>query len=132
MDKLQAFLDANAESIAAFRALQGGAFADEREAWRVAGEFDRVEAEPEMPAAQGFVEIAEGFEGIEAPFNANVFRIDVAVGDLVVAGQTVVSVEAMKMEANLVSPAAGRVVKILSKPGDMVGPGTVLAIIEKE
>jgi urea carboxylase len=132
MADYQAFLDANAESIAAFRALQGGAFADEREAWRVAGEFDRVEAEPEMPAAQGFVEIAEGFEGIEAPFNANVFRIGVAVGDLVVAGQTVVSVEAMKMEANLVSPAAGRVVKILSKPGDMVGPGTVLAIIEKE
>jgi len=132
MADYQAFLDKNAESIAAFRALQGTAFADEREAWRVAGEFDRVEAEPEMPASQGFVEISEGFEAIEAPFNANVFRLDVSVGDFVVAGQTVVSVEAMKMEANLVAPVAGRVAQILSKPGDMVGPGTVLAIIEKE
>ena len=127
----QNFLDENAESIAAFRAHQGGSFDIEREAWRVAGEFDRIEAEPEMPAAQGFVEIAEGFEGVEAPFNANVFRLDVAEGDLVAAGQIEISLEAMKMEANIVSPVAGRVVKILSKPGDMVGPGTVLAIIEK-
>lgn len=130
MAEYQEFLDSNAESIEAFKAVQGAAFANERNDWEAAGEFARQDA-AEVPIASTTVEIPEGFEGIEAPFNANVFRVDVAIGDVVQAGQTLLAVEAMKMEAQIQASVGGTVTDILVKPGDMVSPATVLVIIER-
>ncbi|MEO0027402.1 MAG: hypothetical protein RL716_733 [Actinomycetota bacterium] len=130
MAEYQAFLDENAESIDEFKAMQGAAFANERSDWQAAGEFDRQDS-VEAPVTSATVVIPEGSEGIEAPFNANVFRVDVKLGDTVTEGQTLVAVEAMKMEAQIVSTTSGMVTDILVKPGDMVSPATVLVIIER-
>ncbi|WP_210505517.1 urea carboxylase [Naasia sp. SYSU D00057] len=125
------FLEENAESIEQFRAVQAAAFGAERTAWEDAGEFERVEA-----AAAGVVPdeavIPVGCEGVEAQFAANVFRIDVEAGHRVVAGQTLLAVEAMKMEAPVVAPISGRVVEVVTKVGAEVGPGHVLVILEEE
>jgi urea carboxylase len=59
-----------------------------------------------------------------------VFRLDVAVGDLVEAGQTLVALEAMKMEAPVTAPTAGRVVEIVAEVGVQVTAGTVLVVLE--
>ncbi len=130
MAEYQEFLDANAESINAFKAVQGAAFANERSDWEAAGEFDRQEA-TDIPVASNSVTVPEGSEGVEAPFNANVFRIDVSIGDVVAVGQTLLAVEAMKMEAQIQATVGGTVTDILVKPGDMVSPATVLVIIER-
>jgi urea carboxylase len=47
-------------------------------------------------------------------------------------GQTLLALEAMKMEAPIVAPFEGIVTQILVKPGDMVSPSSILAVIERK
>ena len=131
MAEYEDFLAEHAESIAAFRARQAAAFAAERAAWEAAGEFDRVDPQP-VAAPTPEVVVPVGCEGVEAPFVANLFRIDIAEGDFVAEGQTIFAVEAMKMEASVTAPVSGRVVSVVAELGSQVGPGTVLAVIEAE
>ena len=58
-----------------------------------------------------------------------VVRYDVEVGQQVEAGDTVVVLEAMKMENSLPSPMAGSVKALPCSPGTTVAKGEVLAII---
>lgn len=127
----EAFLEANADSIAEFRAQQSAAFGAERDAWTAAGEFERAAAAGanEVPDAG---EIPAGCETITAQFAANVFRVDVAVGDVIEAGQVVMAVEAMKMEAPVVATVGGVVEAISAPPGSEVAPGSVLLIVRTE
>ena len=125
----QRFLAENASDIEAFRAQQASAFGAERDAWAAAGEFDRV-IEPDAPAAAVDAEVPDGCEGVEAPFVATVFRVDVRPGDVVERGQQLLALEAMKMEAPVTATVAGTVVDIVVTPGDQVGPGQVLVIVE--
>ncbi len=131
MAEYDAFLAENADSIAEFGERQRGAFAIERDAWEAAGEFDRVDA-PSVAAPSDAVIVPEGCEGIEAPFTATVFRIDVVEGDVVPAGHTLISLEAMKMEAPVQAPFAGRVVRVVASAGSHVEPGTVLVIMQED
>ena len=116
-------------TIAAFRAQQASAFGAERDAWAAAGEFDRV-IEPDAPAPAVDTEVPDGCEGVEAPFVATVFRVDVRPGDVVERGQQLLALEAMKMEAPVTATVGGTVVDIVVTPGDQVGPGQVLVIVE--
>ena len=59
-----------------------------------------------------------------------VWKIEVAVGDTVATGQTLVILESMKMEMPVESPADGRVSAIAVNPGDPVEEGTRLLDIE--
>ena len=61
-----------------------------------------------------------------------VTRVMVAAGDLVVQGQPLVAVEAMKMEHLIRAPRAGRVKKIGARAGEMVAPGLALVELEDE
>ncbi|MBO0983553.1 urea carboxylase [Rathayibacter sp. SD072] len=123
------FLAENASGIAEFREGQAAAFGAERDAWRASGEFDREDAVP-APADGPAVVVPEGCEAVEAPFVATVFRLDVAVGDLVEAGQTLVALEAMKMEAPVTAPTNGRVVEVVAEVGVQVAAGAVLVVLE--
>jgi biotin carboxyl carrier protein len=59
-----------------------------------------------------------------------VVRILVAKGDTVAAHQSVLVLEAMKMQNELKSPKEGRVIDLRVAPGDTVSSGQPLAIIE--
>jgi biotin carboxyl carrier protein len=50
----------------------------------------------------------------------NVLGVRVKEGDAVEAGQVLVVLEAMKMENNVPSPAAGTVARVLIAPGQQV------------
>jgi acetyl-CoA/propionyl-CoA carboxylase biotin carboxyl carrier protein len=54
----------------------------------------------------------------------------VAEGDTVEVGQTICVLEAMKMENNVNAEKAGTVKEIKVAPGESVGPGDVIALIE--
>ncbi len=123
------FLAAHAESIAEFERRQRTAFDAERDAWHAAGEFDRT-AEPAEPVAPaGAPAVPDGATLVEAPLVAGVWRVAVAPGDTVRAGQPVALLEAMKLEMPVPAPVSGTVLSVHVAPGDQVGPGQPLAVI---
>jgi propionyl-CoA carboxylase alpha chain len=64
-----------------------------------------------------------------APMPGSVTRIAADVGDRVVAGQLVLVMEAMKMEHEIVAPAAGVLAEVRVGAGAQVNTGDVLAIV---
>ena len=58
-----------------------------------------------------------------------VFKVEASVGQKVEAGDTVVIIEAMKMEIPVVAPEAGTVASIDVAVGDAVESGAVLATL---
>lgn len=69
-------------------------------------------------------------EKVYAPLPGTVTEIRVNVGDSVKAGQTVIVLEAMKMQNNIECDVPGRVSAILVKPGDTVMEGAALLTIK--
>jgi biotin carboxyl carrier protein len=67
---------------------------------------------------------------IKAPIPGLIMDIKVKVGDKVLAGQTVATMEAMKMENNLLSNLDGTVKEISVQKGMEVATGDVIMIIE--
>ena len=61
---------------------------------------------------------------------ATVVRVDAAPGDTVHRGDTLIVLEAMKMELPVRAPADGTVKAVHCKPGDLVQPGVPLIEIE--
>jgi len=68
--------------------------------------------------------------GLVAPMPGLVVEVLVAVGESVVAGRTLVVLEAMKMEHHMSAPEDGVVTEVCIAPGQQVDNGTVLMVIE--
>jgi acetyl-CoA carboxylase biotin carboxyl carrier protein len=67
---------------------------------------------------------------IEAHITGNVWKIEVAVGDAVEEGDTVVILESMKMEIPVEAEDEGKVAQILCEEGQSVSEGDVLVVLE--
>ncbi|HEX3591442.1 MAG TPA: biotin carboxylase N-terminal domain-containing protein [Pseudonocardiaceae bacterium] len=67
-----------------------------------------------------------------APMPGTVVRVDVAVGDHVPVGASILAIEAMKMEHTIRSPAAGVVAQLAAAVGAQVESGSVLAVLDEE
>ena len=67
---------------------------------------------------------------LKAPLPGVIREINVAVGDEVAVGDTVVVLEAMKMANNLEAEKAGKVTAILVQIGESVMEDTPLVVIE--
>jgi urea carboxylase len=128
LGEYQRFLDDNAADIEAFRVRQAVAFGGEREAWAAAGEFDpRPELIPAPAPEQA--DVPTGATVIAAPFVGNIWRVEVAEGETVTAGQPVVSLEAMKLETVVTAPRDGTVLRVLVSSGTQVAPGATLVVL---
>ncbi|WP_066364046.1 acetyl/propionyl/methylcrotonyl-CoA carboxylase subunit alpha [Herbidospora mongoliensis] len=68
---------------------------------------------------------------LPAPMPGTVLRVEVGVGDEVKPGQTVVVLEAMKMEHRITAPAEGVVAELTAVAGRQVDAGTTLAVIKE-
>ena len=66
-----------------------------------------------------------------APMPGSVVRVEVDEGAEVCAGDTIVVLEAMKMEHTVRAPSDGIVSTIAVKPGDQVESGQVLAVVSE-
>ena len=73
---------------------------------------------------------SDGAIQIIAPMPGKVVQLFVEVGTEVQAEQGIVTVEAMKMQNEMKSPKAGRVVAVPVQAGATVNAGDVLAVIE--
>lgn len=95
-----------------------------RKSARVAAPAPRAAAAPVAPVAAG------GEAGsVASPLAAVVVSVDVAIGDAVEAGQTVVTLEAMKMNTVVTASSAGTVKSISVSAGDAVEEGQALILI---
>src|SRR4051812_27193386 len=66
---------------------------------------------------------------LTAPMPGSVVRVLVAAGDTATAGQTLVELEAMKMEHAIHAPAAGVVSELRGQPGQQVDAGSVPVVV---
>jgi pyruvate carboxylase len=59
-----------------------------------------------------------------------VVRVPVEAGEAVVAGQKLVTLEAMKMETTVYAERAGEIAEVLAQPGTQVEAGDLLLRFE--
>lgn len=69
-------------------------------------------------------------DGVKSPLPGVILDIKVKEGDTVKKGQTLIILEAMKMENNINSNKDGKIIEIKVNKGDSVLEGTDLVIIE--
>ena len=83
------------------------------------------------PAAGGSVQKSNAPAGskVTTPLPGTILDVFVNVGDTVKEGQTVVLLEAMKMENNIEADVAGTVKEVKVRKGDSVLEGDVLVVI---
>lgn len=87
-----------------------------------------AEAAAEKPAAAPAGAAGAG-SPVKAPLPGVVTKVNVAVGQKVKKGETVLVLEAMKMENNIAAEQDGEVTGVCVKAGDSVLEGTVLITI---
>ena len=69
---------------------------------------------------------------VEAPMSGKILSIKTDVGKIVKQGETIITLEAMKMETEISAPVNGKIQAIKVGEGDNCKNGTVLALIEEE
>ncbi|MGH2946549.1 MAG: biotin/lipoyl-binding carrier protein [Solirubrobacteraceae bacterium] len=67
---------------------------------------------------------------VEAHITGTVWKVEVAVGDAIVEGDTVVILESMKMEMPVEAEDEGKVKEVLVAEGQSVSEGDTLVVLE--
>ena len=96
----------------------------------VAGGTGGGAAKPRRSGGAGGGAAGGGSGAVTVPMQGTIVKILVEVGQEVEAGATVCVLEAMKMENNIAAEKAGTVKEIKVSPGDSVGSGDVVVVIE--
>jgi urea carboxylase len=117
------------DSIAAFKQVQQAAFDTERRHWKEQ-RIDEVRDDVVADGAAGAEDIPDGVAGVFSEVPGNVWKILVAEGSEVAAGDVLAIIESMKMEISVHAPLAGRIESIRIKPGQTLRAGDVVALIE--
>ena len=114
-------------SIAAFKQRQQAAFEAERQRWRDLSIAD-APADESPPAAEA-EDLPPGSAAVLSDVPGNVWKVLVAEGQRVVAGDAVSIIESMKMEIAIHAPMNGAVRAVRVKPGQTVRAGDVIAVV---
>ncbi|ARQ12760.1 urea carboxylase protein (plasmid) [Rhizobium etli] len=122
-------LQANAASIATFKARQQAAFDAERQRWKEAGLDSFVTDEGTGESPDG--DIPQGCFGVASAVPGNIWKLLVEPGAPVAAGDTLAIIESMKMEINVTAHAPGRVRDLRAGPGRNVKAGDIIVVLEE-
>ena len=85
-------------------------------------------AAPPMPSRP--TPMADESKVCRSPFAGVVSRVAVQVGQAIEVNDTLLVLEAMKMETVITAPVAGKVASVNAKVGDAVQQGQVLVVFE--
>ena len=133
LHEYNAFLQDNDEDITAFRTAQQIAFNAERQRWEESGQADYAsDVTVAEAAADSELDLPPGSRAVAGHVAGNIWKIEVAEGDTVVAGDTLLIIESMKMEINVVAPMAGKVWRVFCREGSQVVAGQGLLVIQGE
>jgi len=122
------FLASIAGESAVFKANQQKAFDEERERWALAGASETVDISEE-DAPEPELDLPDNGHAVDAHVAANVWKVCAAPGQDIVEGETLLILEAMKMEIAIASPVTGTVHAIRCAEGQMVMPGQTMAVV---
>jgi len=125
----QRFLAEQASGIEAFRAVQRGAFAEERARWRAAGQDLASDASAPEPDARPPLVVPPGARAVRSPIPGVVWKKSAEPGRKVEAGDVLYVLEAMKTEAEVRAPVTGEVVATGAREGEAVAAGEVLVAL---
>jgi urea carboxylase len=124
------YLADHATEISAFKARQQAAFEAERERWKAAGQAEYIsEADIAAASADSEMDLPASARLIATPVPGNVWKVQVKSGQQVKAGDTLVIVESMKMEFNLLAPEDGEVLQVLCREGGPVSAGQDVLVL---
>ncbi|RBW43438.1 urea carboxylase [Psychromonas sp. B3M02] len=126
----QAQLSEDQASIVTFKEKQQQAFEAERQRWQETGQANFV-AKEMTQIETDIASLTEQQRGVDSHVAGNIWQVLVKPGETVKAGQTLLILEAMKMEIEVVAPADGKVASIVQKEGAQVHAGQRLMILEK-
>lgn len=87
-----------------------------------------VAAAPAAASVSAAPALAAG-EVVKSPMPGNILKINVTVGQTVNEGDTLLVLEAMKMENEIAAPKAGTVAQIIVSNGAVVETGAPLIVI---
>ncbi len=87
-----------------------------------------VAAAPAAASVSAAPALAAG-EVVKSPMPGNILKINVTVGQKVNEGETLLVLEAMKMENEIAAPKAGTVAQIIVSKGAVVETGAPLIVI---
>ncbi|OZI71209.1 urea carboxylase [Bordetella genomosp. 12] len=124
----QRFLREQASDIAAFQARQKSAFDAEVALWK----HEDTAVPQRLPDMTEEGALAADETLVAADMCGSVWKVPVSVGQSVAAGDTLVIIEAMKMELAVIAPAAGVVRAIRCVPGKQVNSGDALVVLAEE
>ncbi len=86
----------------------------------------KAAAKPQSAAPKAQAPQDTGSVSIEAPMPGSILDVKVKAGDTVEAGSTLIILEAMKMENDIVAPSTGTIISVNVSKGDSVDAGQVL------
>ena len=126
----EAFLAANRADIDAFTGQRQQAFDAELARWHADGQFNFEHAEGATDAVDAADWPADSHV-VDSPVSGSVWRVTVAAGDVVAAGDTLLVLESMKMEIAVGAAVDGRVTHVLKGQGATVRAGDPLVVLEE-
>jgi urea carboxylase len=124
------FLTDKHDEITASRSRKQQAFNEERERWAAMGlTTPAVSDDDSSSSVQNDNSVPDGCDPITSPLTSNVWKVLVEPGQSVIAGETLLVLEAMKMEVAVTSTGDGIVESVLVKSNELVYPGQNLIIM---
>jgi len=121
------FLESIEPEMEAFRAHQQAAYREEVTRWQ--NEDEQIESA--LMGSKADIGEVDGHL-VSAEISGNVWKLLVEEGASVEAGQTLVIVEAMKMEFEITASVAGTVTGLHCKPGTVINAGDPVVVIDTE
>ncbi|MCL4128690.1 UNVERIFIED_CONTAM: hypothetical protein GTU68_059358, partial [Idotea baltica] len=94
------------------------------------GSTAKAAAKPKRRSSAGAASGGSGSGDVTVPMQGTVVKVLVEVGQEVEAGETVIVLEAMKMENNVSAEKSGTVKEVRVAAGDSVGGGDVVVVID--
>jgi len=126
------FLADNQDEIERFTDHRKQAFDEELQRWIESGQINfSSEAPIEDTGEDDIMDLPAGQHAIESHVAGNVWECLVKPGDVIDAQRPVAVVESMKMEIELLSPVAGKVIEVRREAGQAVAPGAPVVIVEE-
>jgi urea carboxylase len=131
LDKHNAFIEENRNSIEQFKQHRQHAFEAELQHWKDNGllHFDSETASEDE--ALEVDELAENCISVDSPRNCNIWKVEVEPEQQVKEGDVLVILEAMKMEISVTATQDGTVKSIQRSAGSQVKAGERLLILEE-
>ena len=130
LNQYNAFLDQHQTSIDDFKKKRQKAFIGELQHWKDQGLFHFDSERSTESSSRAEEELADNLIAIESPMNCNMLKIEVEVGSYVIEGDTLLILEAMKMEIKMTAPKNGVVKIIYRELGSQVNAGDRLVVME--